>query len=197
MHEIYLEYRVALVAWSYILTASSGIFASWRRACENTQSKVDCNILYPWHWFLRLCWRKTYINLYIINIHEYYICTQQRGSGASFFSSEWNTKAVILVGNARARYFALWHVVRSQATGTGVPLRIFQMSPADDRLWNEGRGICSWLGPWKLCLWQKTEFMWWFSLMYAIRNHSCIFILLNEKTWGWLIRWRTDVSEWN
>ena len=114
-------------------------------------------------------------------IHEYYTFAPNREAlERHFFIRNGNTKAVILVGSARARYFALWHVVRSQATGTGVPLRIFQMSPADDRLWNEGRGICSWLGPWKLCLWKNTEFMWWFSLMYAIRNHSCIFILLTE-----------------
>ncbi len=47
------------------------------------------------------------------------------------------TKAVILMRIARARCFALWHVVISQATGTGAPLRIFQTSPADRR------GICS------------------------------------------------------
>ena len=47
------------------------------------------------------------------------------------------TKAVILMRIARARCFALWHVVISQATGTGAPLRMFQTSPADRR------GICS------------------------------------------------------
>ena len=103
------------------------------------------------------------------------------------------------MGIARARYFALWHVAISQATGTGVPLRIFQMSPADDRLCNEDRGTCPWLGRWNLCLWKKTEtceFAWWFSLIYAICNDSCIFLLLNEQSLG-MIRWRTDVSEWN
>ena len=76
-----------------------------------------------------------YVEKRLMIIHEYYTFAPNREAlERHFFIRNGNTKAVILVGSARARYFALWHVVRSQATGTGVPLRIFQMSPADDRL---------------------------------------------------------------
>lgn len=73
------------------------------------------------------------------------------------------------------------------------------MSPADDRLWNEGRGydaLDSVQGEAVLVKkWQNLCDDSHWCMQYAIiPAHSFSWM---TKLGGWLIRWRTDVSVWN